>query len=192
MLLFLYESEGMNMNYRELLNKLIKESGLSNKEIVARCAEFGEKITPNYLSVIKNNDDKIPSDNLSLALAKACNSPHENILLVQGYLDRAPEVIINFLENMKKSALKSTYTFLEKENSMPRELKDELLRSQKAMEESLFLSLFICEADKFQMQNDEKEVIDNYIMPDIKWALIPIVNPNSIRILSKDKVADLI
>ena len=180
------------MNYRELLNKLMKESGLSNKEIVAKCAELGEKITPNYLSVIKNNDDKIPSDNLSLALAKACNSPHENILLIQGYLDRAPEVIINFLENMKKSALSSTYTFLEKENSMPKELKDELLKHQKEIEEGLFLSLFICEADKYQMQNDGNEVIDKYIMPEIKWALIPIANPDNIRILSKEEVATLI
>lgn len=176
------------MNYRELLNKLIKESGFSNKEIVAKCAEYGEKITPNYLSVIKNNDDKIPSDNLSIALAKACNSPHENILLIQGYLDRAPDVIINFLNNMMKSALRSTYTFLAKENSMPKELKDELIKHQKDIEEHLFLSMFICEADKYQMQDDDNEIIDTYIMPEIKWALIPIANPNNIRILSKEEV----
>ena len=48
------------MNYTDLLNKIIKESKMSNIEIVRKCEENGEKITPNYLSILRNTKGRIP------------------------------------------------------------------------------------------------------------------------------------
>ena len=38
------------MNYTEMLNKLINESGMNQKEISAKCKELGEDVTTTYLS----------------------------------------------------------------------------------------------------------------------------------------------
>jgi hypothetical protein len=179
----------LTMNYKELLNKLIKESGLSNKEIVAKCEKYGEKITPNYLSVLKNQDDKIPSDNLSIALAKACNARYEDILLIQGYLDRAPKVIIDFLEMIMQQSLCSTLAVLEiaAENT-PKQLLGDLQRQYDEIKDNYYLALFICEARELKLPYDMKDLINKKSIPEKKWALIPITDPEGIKILSKDEV----
>lgn len=180
---------GADMNYKELLNKLIKESNLSNKEIVARCEELGEKITPNYLSVLKNQDDKIPSENLSIALAKACQSKYENILLVQGYLDKAPKAIYDFLDNAMQQSLKATLAVLEiSKDSLPKQLQNDLLKNMREIEEDYYLAKFICEGSNFEMPFDIREMITSKNVPETKWALIPITDPNGIKILSKEEV----
>ena len=74
------------MNYTDLLNKIIKESKMSNIEIVRKCEENGEKITPNYLSILRNTKGRIPSEHVSKALAKAGNAEKEDFLIVQAYI----------------------------------------------------------------------------------------------------------
>lgn len=59
------------MNYTDLLNKIIKESKMSNIEIVRKCEEMAEKITPNYLSILRNTKGRIPSENVSKSTSKS-------------------------------------------------------------------------------------------------------------------------
>ena len=46
------------MNYTELLNNLINESGMQQKEILLRCKEMGEEVTQSYLSNLKTINGK--------------------------------------------------------------------------------------------------------------------------------------
>lgn len=86
------------MNYRELLTELINGSGKTLNAIVKELKADGVEITSNYLSILKNTDNKIASEEVSRAIAKACNAEYEDILVVQGYLDKAPETIRKMLE----------------------------------------------------------------------------------------------
>lgn len=92
------------MTYTELLNELLDKSGKSQKEIADECTEKYEvKLTSTYLSGLKTSKGKIASDEISRAIAKACNASYEEILVVQAYLDKAPEIIIEFVEAIRKN-----------------------------------------------------------------------------------------
>lgn len=75
------------MNYTEQLNNCIKKSGLKNVEILEKLNEKGISITKNYLSVLRHDNSKIPSDDISSALEDICGV-EKNLLVVQGQLDR--------------------------------------------------------------------------------------------------------
>jgi len=182
------------MNYKELLNKLIDESGLSNKEILEKCAEYGEKITPNYLSVLKNQDDKIASDSLSIALAKACNYPYEEILIVQAYLDKAPEIIKEYLNMFFKEIHEATYLVYEQnKNQLPKAIQDEYESHVKKELDDMFLAEFICETkeNKYSLNLSETLKKQKKTTP-IKWALVPIAKNDSIKILTGEDVEEII
>lgn len=92
------------MPYAVLLNDLISKSGLSVKEIADRCKQNGQEITPAYISLLRNTDNKrIPSDEMSRALAIACNAKYDNLLVIEGYLDKAPEEILTVLVMIRDS-----------------------------------------------------------------------------------------
>lgn len=102
------------MAYTELLNVLIKESGLSIKQIAEKCAEYGTEITTTYISKLKNDENnKAPSDKVSLALAKACNAKYDECLVLEAYLDRSPEIINDFFYQLKKLVVPLTMGVLE-------------------------------------------------------------------------------
>lgn len=90
------------MTYTEMLNKVLDGSGKMLKEIAEECQKSGVNLTNTYLSSLKTTPGKIASDDISRAIAKACEAKYEDILVVQAYLDRAPAVIIEFLEHTKK------------------------------------------------------------------------------------------
>lgn len=90
------------MPYNERLNKLIDESGMQIKEIAERCKSYGVNITAAYISSLKNTRDKNASDEVSLALARACKAKDENILVIENYIDRAPIVMQNYFEYTKE------------------------------------------------------------------------------------------
>lgn len=182
--------EGTDMNYKEMLNKLIKESGLTNKEILDKCEKLGEKITPNYLSVLKNQEDKIASDNLSIALAKACGSKHEEVLVVQAYLDRSPDIILSYLNKVYKQTLHSSLAVFEcQRESLPEAIRKEFDDSVKNEIENLSLAEFICETRQAEYDFDLNEVLAKQEKPEpIKWALVPIANNNPIKILTGQEI----
>ncbi len=126
------------MTYTSLLNKLIDSSGLQLIEIAERCNQYGEKITPSYVSVLKNTEGRIPSDSVSYALAKACNSKYENILVVQAYIDAAPNPIINILNGIKES------TFSNSLKVMSNEFSDQEVQEIQEAGKAMSLAEFIC------------------------------------------------
>jgi len=85
------------MTYAEMLNNIILKSELSLRQITKRCADLNLSITPSYISQLKNGKLPPPSPDVSMILAKACKSKDESKLIFQGYLEKAPDVIKEYM-----------------------------------------------------------------------------------------------
>jgi len=85
------------MNYAEMLSKIIEKSRLSLRQITRRCDDLGLSITPSYISQLKNGKLPPPSAEVSMVLAKACDSKEQSRLIFQGYLEKAPDVIKEYM-----------------------------------------------------------------------------------------------
>lgn len=97
------------MAYTELLNSLIENSGLSVKEIAERCTASGVKVTSAYISTLRNDkNNRAPSDEMSRAIAKACNAKYENILVIEAYLDKSPKEITDLLNMLKDLIIRTS------------------------------------------------------------------------------------
>ncbi|MDD3416352.1 MAG: hypothetical protein EOM34_09640 [Clostridia bacterium] len=163
------------MNYTILLNQIIKESKMTNVEIIKRCGELGENITPNYLSILRNTEGRIPSENVSKAIAKVCKAEYEDILVIQAYIDKAPKGILAFANKIYEGSIKLAWELtLSKENELEENEFIAMKQSAKEQIEKLYLAKFICE-----YMNDENEGID---IPEIKvtqekeWVAVPLKN----------------
>lgn len=181
------------MTFTEMLNKTIKESGLTNKEIIARCKELGEPITANYLSILKNDNTKIPSEKVALVLAKACNADYENILLIQAYLDKAPQPIKEFIEAIKKAEI-------DEAKEIMKELNQENTKESIEELEKMSLATFVCDYLKELKENPEapketmkiiSEVIERAKEKDKKWALIKLTPNTPIKYLTDEEIKNL-
>jgi hypothetical protein len=91
------ESEVSFMNYSQLLEKAITESGLSLREIEKRCKDAGLNVTPSYISLLKNGKLPPPEPEITLALVKILEAKDESQLIFQGYFDKAPDVIKEYM-----------------------------------------------------------------------------------------------
>lgn len=91
------------MPYAALLNQLIVKSGLSSNEVARRCTELGQKVTASYISILRRpENERIPSDEMSRALARACGAEPE-ILVIEAYIDKAPPELgglVAYLKNI--------------------------------------------------------------------------------------------
>lgn len=89
------------MNYYELLNKMVRECDLTHKKITENCQEYGVKINPSYISKLRSGKQAPASDEVNIALAKACGFEDqiENILF-EAYLEKSPIFIKDFLLNV--------------------------------------------------------------------------------------------
>lgn len=85
------------MNYAEMLDEMIMESELSLRQISRLCTQFDITITPSYISQLKNGKLPPPTPEVSLALAKVCNSKKQSQLVFQGYMEKAPDVIKEYM-----------------------------------------------------------------------------------------------
>lgn len=130
------------MPYTELLNQLIENSGLTVKEIAERCKEYGENITPSYISTLRNDkNNRAPSDNVSIAIAKACKveKGFENLLVVEAYIDTAPKEIKDVVELLKDILTNATIGMFE--NKVTTQQKKEIRK----MFDNMPMSRFIIE-----------------------------------------------
>lgn len=94
------------MPYTKLLNQLIDNSGMTVKEIAQKCTDDGVKVTPAYISTLRNDtNNRTPSETMSKAIARACGSKNEDILVIEGYIDSAPEAFKSVIEFLQESAL---------------------------------------------------------------------------------------
>jgi Peptidase S24-like. len=100
------------MSYAEMLDAIIAESELSLRQISKLCAQFDITITPSYISQLKNGKLPPPSPEVSLALAKVCNSKNQSQLVFQGYMEKAPDVIKEYMlasSQLNRIMLESLY-----------------------------------------------------------------------------------
>lgn len=192
------------MNYTTLLNQLIDASGLQLKEIADKCNLMGENISPSYISVLKNTVGRTASDNVSLAIAKACGAKHDDILVVQAYLDCAPKPIIDALNKIRELAVMSTVQLF-KEN-----VTDEVFSLLHSEIDKMPLAEFVCESNKLNIDNplinkstrsisldgiNSKTIIDDSMEPlmaknsKIKYELSKEIHNGDI-VLYKNKLND--
>ncbi len=87
------------MTYAEMLSSIIPESRMSLRQIAAKCGDLGQSITPSYISQLKNNKLPAPHPDVSLAIAKACGSRLHAALVFLGYMEKAPEIIRDYMNN---------------------------------------------------------------------------------------------
>lgn len=100
------------MNYAAMLDEMIIKSELSLRQIAKRCADLDLSITPSYISQLRNGKLPPPTPEVSLALANVCNSKEASKLVFQGYLEKAPEVIKEYMlmsSQLNKMMLESLY-----------------------------------------------------------------------------------
>lgn len=90
------------MPYSKLLKKVIAESGYTNKEIIEECNKRNRKIDKAYLSKLQNNKVPAPSEEISRTIANICNVD-ERLLVLEGYIDKAPKEIKEAFESIKLS-----------------------------------------------------------------------------------------
>lgn len=96
------------MAYAKLLNELIEKSGLSTREIAKRCEEQGQAITPSYISILrKESNSRVPSEDMSRILARVLGA-NEDSLVLEAYLENAPEPLVQLLRNMYSSVMEMT------------------------------------------------------------------------------------
>lgn len=111
------------MPYYKILKKVIAESNLTNKEIAKKCCELGTNLTPSYISKLANNRMPAPSEEISRAIAKACDID-ERLLIIEGYIDKAPKEILEIFNSIKRMSLYSGLEILE--NDIPKEALKEI------------------------------------------------------------------
>lgn len=106
------------MTYAEMLSDIIKKSELSLRQIAKRCEDLNLKIAPSYISQLKNGKLPPPSEEVSLILAKACGSDRQAHLVFQGYMEKAPAMVKEYMlasSNLNKVMLESLCKVTSKE-----------------------------------------------------------------------------
>jgi transcriptional regulator with XRE-family HTH domain len=98
------------MSYRLILAEAIEKSGRTLKEITTRCKESGVKITESYISQLRSGKQSSPSSEITEALSDVLNINHE-ILEIESYLDKAPEVFLEFLTRVRLFHTYETFQF---------------------------------------------------------------------------------
>ncbi len=185
------------MTCNELIENLVNNSGLTHKEIANKCKEYGEPITANYISILKNDPSKTPSDNVGIALAKACGAKYENIIVVQAYIDRAPNIIKQFLEYIYHDNMKEKDLLFEA-------IEERTGAMQTNAEPPLTLAEFICdyikEKEIFPTSPSEEfnkliELIDSRIekrdQKNKDWLLINLNENTTVKYLSNDELTQI-
>lgn len=88
------------MSFSNTLAHLIKHSNLTLKSISSRCKEEGLSITDSYISQLKSGKLNSPSVEICEVLAKVLNVD-SNILILESYLDKSPNKLIEFLNRIR-------------------------------------------------------------------------------------------
>jgi len=97
------------MPYTKLLNQFIDQSGLTAKEIAKLCKGQGQEISASYVSILrKETNERIPSNEVSQALEAVLGAPKDTLVL-EAYLDSAPEAMKAFLNQLKAQAFELAF-----------------------------------------------------------------------------------
>ena len=196
------------MPYTKLLNDIIDRSGLTLKEIAEKCTANGVKVTASYISTLKNDtNNRAPSDEMSRAIAKACNCKDEGILVLEAYIDNAPPEFKGVLDFLKSTIMFSMIGVFE--NQIDNSQFQDLLK----MTDSMPLSSLLIQLSKTTDESIEKafgmfnmtstiddEINDIRIQTDLKEAqgfpvldnsMFPIMPENSKAVIEYKITKDL-
>ena len=141
------------MPYTRLLNNIVAESNLSYKEIAKKCTEMGTKIDPSYISKLLAGKQKVPSEKISRAIARACNYD-EKYLVIEGYVDGAPKEIKDILYKLREVTALSSINLLS--DITNKETVEIILETIKSKPISEFLVNFL-----YEQQNSDFELKKN-------------------------------
>ena len=172
------------MNYKDLLNRTINKAEMRNVDLIEALKERGISITPNYLSVMRNNAEKIPSNEISRAIAEICGEPTE-LLVIQGDLDRLEGGLKDYVDFTVKSAFNSA------ELGIKMYCTKEHLDKLHSMCEADFICDYINNPDNYKTEIDrllegiQKGLHQN--KENHKWALVPLANDKEIKIVDDIK-----
>ena len=108
--------------YSKLLTKIIAESDYTAKQVVEKCNELGNRIDATRLSKLQSGKLSAPSSKVSRDLARVCNVD-ERLLVLEGYLEKAPQEIIDAFISIKSSIVASALNIF-KDNFSKDNLKD--------------------------------------------------------------------
>ena len=145
------------MPYAKLLSDLINNCELSIKEIAERCKEYDVDISASYISMLKNQrNNKIPSDDVSKALAKVCGAEYEDSLILEAYIDKAPDEMQKFFFQFRRSIIDGiNFAFKDKYPQDQLDLLNDHL-------ENMYLSNLMVESTKvFPDENSSDSIINN-------------------------------
>lgn len=92
------------MAYDKLLQKIIYNTSYTQDEISKKCAEIGTEISRSYIGRLQSGKSNAPTEEVSRAIAKVCNCD-ERLLVIEGYLDKAPKEIKDAFISLKYTAM---------------------------------------------------------------------------------------
>lgn len=142
------------MQLSRLLKLIMNEKGISNKNIIDNCKKIGIEIDNSYISKILADKIKNPSNDKLEAIAKGCNID-PNILVLENYLNNAPQALNDFLYNLKIScAIAGTKIYSDL-------LCDLTIKQTEQVIKEMPMSIFILEDNDFDINYFSKE--DNII-----------------------------
>jgi transcriptional regulator with XRE-family HTH domain len=107
-----------NVGYQETLARIIKESGLTLREIAEKCREIGIKIDSSYLSKLQTGKQAPASDEINIAIAKICGVDAD-LLVYEKYMEKVPPYIRDFIKKTLedvRNVMVSVYTKLAPSN----------------------------------------------------------------------------
>lgn len=92
------------MAYYKLLQRIIAKNNYTQNEIAKRCTELGTKVSRGYIGSLQSGKSNAPTEEVSRAIAKACNCD-ERLLVLEGYLDKAPKEIKQAFLSLKNTMM---------------------------------------------------------------------------------------
>jgi len=143
--------------FGNLLKKYTKEKKITYKEIANRCNAMGVSITEGHIKEIANGRKRAPTEDKIRAIAKALEVD-EKLLVLEGYIDKAPKEIIDFLNNIREIISFFALASMEKEYSR------ENFEILKSMLHEQSLSVFFSEIlddDNLIYENSKNFTLEN-------------------------------
>lgn len=155
--------------YSKVLQKIIAEANITQEELSKKCKELNAPISRVQLNAILHNRAKAPCEEVSRAIAKACNVDDRELVL-EGYFEKAPQEFIDFLNKFQEQLFELSFAQLE--NKIDKKTKEIILEEYKK-ETSINLILEILDMQKllplydnnYKVENSEKNIIFNFEYP---------------------------
>lgn len=130
------------MPYNKLLRNIISNTNYTHEEISKKCSELGVDISRSYITKLENSNNKVPTEKVSRAIAKVCNVD-ERLLVIEGYLDKAPKEICDAFIVLKN------YSFLYGTTALKNKIDNNSFELIKNMLKEETLSDFVLSIPKY-------------------------------------------